>query len=183
MEKKMFKKILLLSLFTGLILGTVSCKNSTENGQNDDPIVGVYVGNIALNFIEKNSKGNDFSLDSCKGKVILLNFSAMWCGPCRAEVGDLMELYNTFKERGFEIVQCIFQDEDGNPADLSDLGRWITEFKLLFTVTNDPDSSSVTSYNFSGVPFNVIIDRDFIIRHRITGFDKTSMSNLIENYL
>lgn len=179
----MIKKILFLLLFVGLILGSFSCKNSTENGQNDDPIVGVYVGNIAMNFIEKNSKGNDFSLDSYKGKVILLNFSAMWCGPCRAEAGDLMELYNTYKERGFEIVQCIFQDEDSNPADQSDIGRWITEFKLLFTVTSDPDYSSVNSYNFSGVPFNVIIDRDFIIRHRISGFDKNSVSNLIESYL
>ena len=66
----MIKKILFLLLFVGLILGSFSCKNSTENGQNDDPIVGVYVGNIAMNFIEKNSKG-------CRLKIYILSIAVI----------------------------------------------------------------------------------------------------------
>ena len=110
----MTRRLLCLMLAVALILSAASCKSSSEADGGDDqdalPVSGVYLNNIAVNIIENDQNGSSFSLESLKGRVILLVFSAMWCTPCRLEASELIELYNTYKERGLEIVQCIFDD-------------------------------------------------------------------------
>ncbi len=181
------KKRLILLVATALVLSLLSsCKKNDaidDAPDNSPPTVGIRTGNIATTFTEIDADGNEFSLDSLKGKVILLNFSAMWCGPCRREASQLMAIYNTYKERGLEIVQCIYEDEDGNPTDLSDINRWIQEYNITYTVITDPDYSSVNTYNFSAIPFNIIIDRDFIIRYTEMGFYYDTVIRKIEQYL
>jgi thiol-disulfide isomerase/thioredoxin len=160
-----------------------SCKKSSEVDQPGDPVLGVYISNIATNFTETDSQGNEISLESFRGNVILLNFSTMWCGFCRAETPELENLYNTYKEQGLVILQCIYQDEDGNPSNLSDLARWLNEFGMTFTVFNDPDRSTVNLYNFNAVPFNLVIDRDLIIRYRDSGFYPDLIQQVIVDLL
>jgi peroxiredoxin len=160
-----------------------SCKKSSEVDQPGDAVVGINIGNIAANFTETNSQGNEITLESFRGKVILLTFSTMWSSSCRLEAPDLLDLYNTYKERGLEIVQCVYHDEDGYPTDLSDLARWINEFGMTFTVCSDPDLSTVYLYKFNGIPFNVFIDRDFIIRDRIEGYRPAALRRNIEELL
>ena len=175
----------------GLLLVTVfffasACKTVEDEGETGNPDsgkIGQYIGDFIQSFIETDSRGNSFSLEDLKGRVILLNISAMWCGPCRNEASELMEIYNTYKERGFEIVQCIYQDEEGDPADISDIQRWVNEFDLGFTVVNDPDKSLTGFFSFSGIPFNVIIGRDFVIRYRSEGFFKSEIIRKIEELL
>ena len=178
------KKITILFVILFIILSVLSsCKKSSEVDQQGNPVVGVYTGNIAADFTEINSQGNAITLESFRGKVILLTFSAMWCSPCRLEAPDLVDLYNTYKERGLEIVQCIYQDEDSNLADLSDLGRWINEFGMTFTVFNDPNLSTFHLYQVNAIPLNVIIDREFIIRNRFTGYFAARLRRSIEDLL
>ncbi|MCK5220753.1 MAG: TlpA family protein disulfide reductase [Candidatus Aminicenantes bacterium] len=181
--KKIISILFIIILF---IFVLSSCKTVDDQGNNtipDSSEIGQYIGDFIQAFVELDQDGNTFSLDSYKGKVILLNISAMWCGPCRSEASELMEIYNTFKERGLEIVQCIYQDEEGKASDQSDIQRWVKEFFLSFIVLTDPDSSLTDFFNFNGVPFNVIIGRDFVIRYRKAGFDKTSVIAKIEELL
>ncbi len=179
----MKRRMIVLTFMLMALIILSSCKKSSEVNPPSDPGEGVFVGNIAINFTETDSNGNPFTLESFRGKVILLTFSAMWCGPCRREAPELMNLYNTYKERGLEIAQCIYQDEDGNAADLSDLARWITEFGITFTVFNDPDRSTANTYGFNAIPFNVLIDRNFIIRYREAGFYPDALRQRIEQLL
>lgn len=67
-----------------------------------------------MSFIEQNWQGNTLSLEDFKGSVIALSFSAMWCGPCRQEAQELINIYNTYKERGLVVLQCLYEDEDYN---------------------------------------------------------------------
>jgi glutathione peroxidase-family protein len=181
------KKINILITVMLMILSVLSsCKKSSEVDSTfppTNPVVGIYRGNIATNFTETDSQGNEITLESFRGNVILLTFSAMWCGPCRLEAPELVNLYNTYKEQGLEIVQCIYQEEAGNPSDLSDLARWINEFGMTFTVFNDPDRSTVNTYNFDGIPYNVLIGRDFIIWYIIEGYDPDTLRRRIEELL
>jgi peroxiredoxin len=178
------KKLIILITVMLMILSVLSsCKKSIEGNQPVDPIVGIRIGNFAANFTETDSRDNEITLESFRGNVILLTFSTISCGPCREEASELVRIYNTLKDRGLVIVQCIFQDEYGDPADLSDLAQWINEFGITFTVFNDPDWSTVDLYNFNSVPFNVVIDRDFIIRYRESGFYPGELQRVIESYL
>jgi len=164
------------------LLGSFSCKKSDDDGVID-PITGVQVGNQAIDFIETAFPGLSFTLSSLRGKVILLNLSAMWCGPCQSEAGELMDIYEKYKDQGFEIVQCIFEDEDGQATDMEDLGRWIARFGITFTVVNDADDSTVNAYEVSYIPLNLVIDRDFVIRYRASGFSRTAIENMINSLL
>lgn len=183
----MKKNILSVIIISTLILFFWSCKkavtNSDSNITPDSGNTGQAIGDTVKNFNEKDQNGNDFSLETYKGKVILLNISAMWCSPCRDEASELMELYNTYKERGFEIVQCIYQDEDGIRTDKSDLQRWVQEFHITYSVLNDVDGSLTGFFSFGGIPFNVIIGRDFIIRYRSEGFFRDEVIQKIEELL
>jgi thiol-disulfide isomerase/thioredoxin len=67
----------------------------------------------APNFKAKDLNGNDFSLETYKGKVVLLNFWATWCGPCRAEIQGLIELQNQYKDR-MQIIGMVVDEDDEN---------------------------------------------------------------------
>jgi len=67
----------------------------------------------APNFKAKDLNGNEFSLETYKGKVVLLNFWATWCGPCRAEIQGLIELQNQYKDR-MQIIGMVVDEDDEN---------------------------------------------------------------------
>ncbi len=174
------KKNVCLILVLAMVLVLVpSCKKNSSTDEGGTT-VGVFFGNMAPNFVETTSEGATFSFDSFKGKVILLSFSAMWCGPCKLEAAHLMELYNKYKEQGLEIVQVVFQDEDGGPADQSDINRWMQTYGLSFTCITDADYSTVQDYSVGPIPTNLVIDRDFIIRYRGEGFDPVTVEQKIQ---
>ncbi len=181
--KKIFSILFILVLSIFIMTSCKTVENTVDTGTQDSGEIGQFIGDFIQAFIELDNNGNTFSLDNYKGKVILLNISAMWCSPCRSEASELMEIYNTYKERGLEIVQCIYQDEEGNSSDQSDIQRWVNEFILSFIVLTDPDGSLTDFFSFSGIPFNVIVGRDFVIRYRKEGFDKTEIINKIEELL
>ena len=179
----MKKRIVLIITILLAVSVLTSCKKNQTIDNGTIPVPGVKVGDTAPNFSEIDVFGVSFTLDSFSGRVIMLNFSTMWCGPCRAETPELLEIYNTYKERGFEIVQCIYQDEDSNPSDQGDLNRWLNEFQVTNTLIGDPDRSSVEAYDFDAIPFNVIIDRNFVIQYVHSGFDRYTVEQKIEELL
>jgi thiol-disulfide isomerase/thioredoxin len=67
----------------------------------------------APDFKVKDLDGNNLSLDATKGKVVLLNFWATWCGPCRAEIPSLIELQRRYKDR-LQIIGMVVDDDDEN---------------------------------------------------------------------
>lgn len=183
-EEVQMKRFIGVVLITILLVFTWSCKKSEDGGEQPTTI-GNRIGNIAINITEISSNGENVTLESFRGKVILLTFSAMWCGPCRAEAPELVELHNTYSGQGLVIIQIVYQDEDGNPSDNTDLARWIGEFGLPFRVCTDPDRSSVDSYLLAsdGIPFNVVIDRDFVIQLRVAGYDPDRIRRAITQHL
>ncbi len=182
----MLKKTFILLVIISLILFSINCKTSstTEENQKEQELKeGIGIGNIAPDFTEKDSNNKDFTLSSYKGKVILLVFSAVWCGPCNNEASKLESLYTKYKDQGFEIVQILYQDENGSSSDASDLKEWKEKYNLTFKVLSDPDSSTVNKYAVYAIPLNVIIDKDFIIRYRKEGFYESDVDSKINELL
>ncbi len=180
------RKLTTITMILSLILFAGACKKSSNNSNNSgntDKPAGT-VGGEAINITETDSNGTAFSLESFKGKVILLSFSAYWCGPCQMEAKELPAIYNKYKAQGLEIVQCLFQDLDRSAATQETLQKWAQEFGINFTLISDPDTSSVDAYKVQGIPHNVIIDKNFVIRKIEAGFPGTAaLSAEIEKYL
>ncbi|WP_439129175.1 thioredoxin-like domain-containing protein [Polaribacter sp.] len=110
-------------------------------------------GNIPPKIVLPNQNGELIDNQSLIGNFVLLEFWASWCGPCRKSNPELMEIYNSFKGRGFEIFG-ISQDTDTE--------KWkeaIKEDKLGWTQVIDTLNNSGRMYNLTTIPYNVLLDR------------------------
>ncbi len=180
------KKIIVIFAVTLMVLSvSTSCKKSSDNTPVFTPSgqVGYNVADTAATFTEMSFDGSLISLEDYRGKVIILSFGAMWCGPCRRAVPEMVELNNKYKSQGLEIIECVYQDEDGDPCDVSDMGRWMSEFGINYMVFTDEDRSTVDSWGFNSIPFNVVIDRSFVIRNRFSGYSEGTLERTIKDLL
>jgi len=104
-----------------------------------------------------NPDGQNIALSSLRGKVVLIDFWASWCGPCRGESPNMVKLYNKFKPKGFEIYS-VSLDKDKAPwvkAIKDDKLNWTHVSELKFW-----ESEVVSLYKFEGIPFTVLIDKN-----------------------
>jgi peroxiredoxin len=121
-------------------------------------------GKPAPQFKLDSIQGKPVSLADLNGKVVVLDFWATWCGPCRASLPHLNDLYNEFKDKGL-AVYAIDQQED--KQDVSD---FVVESKLTLPVLLDPEGKVGAQYGVEGIPQTVVIGKDGKIRKVYVGF-------------
>jgi len=125
----------------------------SENSQNKTLPIGGQMPEIRLSTPE----GKELALSSLKGKLVLIDFWASWCGPCRKENPNVVQLYKQYKSKGFEIYSISLDEEkdkwikaiekDGlNWIHVSDLGGW--------------NSSVCSQFNISSIPFTILVGKD-----------------------
>jgi len=98
-------------------------------------------------------QGKEWTLKSLKGKVVLVNFWATWCPPCRKEIPDLDALYTRFQDSGF-VILGISDEEDGK------VRPFATEQKITYPILLDPGRKVTESFRVGGIPKSFIYDRD-----------------------
>ena len=122
-----------------------------------DNIKKTSVGSIAPDFTLQAPDGKSISLSDYRGKIVLLDFWASWCGPCLREVPNVKKVYDKFHDKGFEILSVSLDDKKDN---------WVTAIEK-----NDLNWGHVSSlkgwscpvaqlYNVSGVPAMLLIDKE-----------------------
>lgn len=122
------------------------------------------VGKAPPDFALKSSAGNNLRLSEFTNQVVLINFWATWCGPCRKELPLLNALHERYTRAGFTVIGInIDQDIDKARAMTNTLG---IKFPILF----DPDNAVSKSWGLSAMPTTVIIDRRGVIRRVFLGY-------------
>lgn len=156
MTAKLLHRVIVTILLAGLLLpGGWSC--SGKDGRAD------VAGRRAPHFTLQDIKGNTVRLKDLRGKVVLLNFFATWCGPCRQETPDFVRLYKKFNDKGFEIIG-VGLDMQGAAA----LAPFAQYFRIPYPIVVGTRQVVVDYGDIKAVPESFFINRKgYIVKHLI----------------
>lgn len=107
--------------------------------------------------------GSPISLDDVQGKVVLINFWATWCPPCRLEMPAMQTLHDRYRDQGFEILAVNLQEQDDQ------MSAFVDEMGLTFPIIVDRTGDLSSAYRVTSLPTTFIVDREGLIRDRIVG--------------
>jgi peroxiredoxin len=178
-------------LFAWLLIGRVPLQHVSAQAQgnsgNQEPLIPGAQRKPAPNFILTDAKGDTINLATYKGKVVLLDFWATWCGGCKTEIPWYMEFDAKYKDRGLAVIG-VSMDEDG----------WKT-VKPFLALEKDPETGGHTAmkypvvigsdslakqYNLTSMPMTLLIDREGRIAVSHTGMvDKDDWESKIRSLM
>ena len=124
----------------------------------------IKVGAAAPNFQLWDLEGNAVSLSDYRGGVVLVNFWATWCGPCRVEMPAMELLYREFNRKDFEILAV-----STDPQGVAVTRPFTESLGLTFPILHDSDFRVGIAYGARTLPMTFLVDRRGLITHRIFG--------------
>lgn len=120
----------------------------------------------------KRRGGEVLNLEELRGKVVLVDFWASWCAPCKEELPVLEKLHNQFKDKGLVIVGVNIDNEAANMDD------FLRREKLSFTIVPDSKREVAGRYKPEKMPSSYLIDKKGIVRHVHAGFKKGDAASI-----
>ena len=160
-----------------VLLALVAC-----TGKDAGSVVGVSQVSKPLPSVSGPSlhpDGGTISTGAYKGKVLVVNFWATWCGPCRQEQGILQSVWQQYKDRG---VQFIGVDQRDNKAAAS---AQVQDLGVTYPNIFDSDGAYADNFGFFGLPDTYVVDRTGTIRYQVIGriHDAATLTNLLNRLL
>ena len=132
----------------------------------------------APDFTIPDLKGNQVRLSSLKGKLVLLNFWATWCPPCRSEMPAMETLYGELRDEGFEILAVSSRDARETKEKVA---AYIAESGYTFPVLFDQTASAVpTTYRTGSIPTSYLINAEGKVVARLIGAYEWDADEIIE---
>ena len=191
-----------MSRIYGLLLsGLIACTpTKVELGIDSSPVIdtapptlGVHAdeycsqkaGDYICNLVLRDQNDQIWQLHDYQGDVIVLDFSAMWCGPCTMAAATVQDTVDKYGPYGFQYVTVLIDDESGGNVDAEDAERWATTFGIedapvLQGFRGLIDYSYDSGYSITSWPTFVFVDRNLRIYTDMTGFNETTIEQKIE---
>ena len=166
MEKayKVLKLLIWVLLFAVLIVGAYVLYNNLSDqveigGLATEATAGETeaAANPAPDFTVYDSEGNPYKLSDFRGKPVILNFWASWCGPCKSEMPDIEKAYQTY---GDQIHFLLVDLTDGYQETVESAAAYIAEEGFTFPVYYDTAIEGAMAYGVSGIPVTYFIDAE-----------------------
>lgn len=181
-------------LFTVTFSALTGCGGGNQAAPNNVPVAGETnavnaapkknieyppLAEKAANAEMRNLDGSTTKVSDMKGKVLLLNMWATWCGPCRGEMPALVKMQDRHRDKGFEIVGL--NTDDGDTKEMVE--NFAKEMSLNYTLVwspTDQQNALLKISNFNGIPQSFVIDRDGRLRGVFRGGAKAEVQKMEE---
>lgn len=120
-------------------------------------------GYAAPDFTLETLDGPEVTLSDLRGNVVLANFWATWCPPCRNEMAAIQEVYDQYHDQGFVVLAVDYAESDGQVKDFRD------QLALTFPILMDRDGAVFERYRVKSIPTTFFVDRSGVIQDIIVG--------------
>lgn len=127
-------------------------------------------GKVAPDFALKSTEGKMVKLSDYRGKVVILDFWATWCPPCRAEIPDFVSLYSQYRDKGFQMLG-ISLDEGG----LKDVVPFMKDHAMNYPVVLGTQDVVSAYGGIRGIPTTFVIDKNGHVRASFVGYRQASV--------
>lgn len=149
---------------------------------------GGAVGDRPCDFTFVDQNGDEWNLYDNYGKVILLDFSTMWCGYCRVAAADVQLMQDTYGPDGFVWVTLLVEDNAGGEVSLDDVQLWantagITTAPVLIADRSIIDTTGEDGYPVTSWPMFILVDQDMTIAWGLRGWSQQLILAAIEDIL
>jgi thiol-disulfide isomerase/thioredoxin len=178
-------RVIILVLVAGIMTGDLILDYRTQaqaHPQDNEAAellglsVGIAVGELAPDFTGTTVDGQTITLSDLKGKLVLVNVFASWCGPCRLETPHLVEVYNELDRDRVEFIGLNLQETPGAVEFFKD------EFSINYPLVLNESGDLTDIYSPIGLPTTWFIDRDGVIRFRFSGaMTKEALQAILED--
>lgn len=149
------KRILKIAVLTSL-LTTFAFMSANVNA--------LEIGKPAPDFTLKSLSGANLNLTEQRGKIIVLNFWASWCGPCRTEMPVLQKFYDKYQDLGVSVWGINVEQENQAGRD------FLADLNLSFPILFDASNTLSATYQVEAMPTTIIVDRDGLVRYAYKGY-------------
>ncbi len=180
-RKRRWEIVMLISLLAGIVW-TVFSRVPSAIGAPLSSSPSPREGFLAPDFTLDTLQGEKVTLSHLRGKIVVVNFWATWCLPCRKETPALEKAYEQYEDSGIVILGVNLTNQDS----VSDVESFVQEFKLTYPILLDRDGSVSNLYQIEGLPTTFFINREGIIRTVIVGgpmsetFIRSKMETLLK---
>ena len=157
-------KILLAALSATLMLS--GCVNTSKQNK---PLVALQK---APDFTLKNVLGGDLKSSDLKGKVVVIDFWATWCVPCKKEIPEYNEIRRRFKDQGVEFLGVTFDSSEKS------LKEFMEEVKIEYPVVWGTEAVNVALGGYTGLPTTFLLGKDWKVYRKIFGSPSGKMERL-----
>jgi thiol-disulfide isomerase/thioredoxin len=162
LNRSFFKLLIILFLCLGWIGSLPHCgKGKKEAIQVSAP-----------DFTLKTLDDQEITLSALKGKVVLLDFWATWCGPCRESIPHLIQLGKKFQETEFKVIGMSMDRGDADAV-----RRFVKSMDIPYSIIITPDEVA-RHYGVRGLPTAILIDKSGKVHEKIMGFNQTVAKQL-----
>lgn len=122
------------------------------------------IGDLAPDFTLKNTQGENLNLTEQRGQIIVINFWASWCGPCRTEMPILQSFHHKYNSLGVSVWGINVEQENQAGRD------FLADLNLTFPIFFDSNNTVAADYQVGAMPTTVIVDRSGKVRYAFKGY-------------